>query len=328
MNNKKIEIFCTLGPSSINSRFLKFISKKKIVSLVRLNMSHININKLKNFIIYIRKFTNCPICIDTEGAQIRTKVKKKFYYRVGKVIKVDSKEGNFKLYPPEVFKKLRKNDFLDIGFDDLKAKVIKINKKNIILKTTSSGKLENNKGVNISNRNIDLNFLTNKDKKAIEIAKEMKIKNFALSFTNSLQDVKKFNKILPNQKKIFKIESRNAIKNLSSIIKNAENFLIDRGDLSKEIKIENIPLVQRKIFKLSKKYKNKNIFVATNFLESMIINKYPSRGEANDIFSTLEMGAKGLVLAAETAIGLHPERTIDFLSKMISVFKKKKNNFF
>ena len=156
----------------------------------------------------------------------------------------------------------------------------------------------------------------------------MKIKNFALSFTNSLQDVKKFNKILPNQKKIFKIESRNAIKNLSSIIKNAENFLIDRGDLSKEIKIENIPLVQRKIFKLSKKYKNKNIFVATNFLESMIINKYPSRGEANDIFSTLEMGAKGLVLAAETAIGLHPERTIDFLSKMISVFKKKKNNFF
>ena len=261
------------------------------------------------------------------GLRLELKLKKKNYYRVGKLIKVGSREGNFKLYPPEVFKKLRKNDFLDIGFDDLKAKVIKINKKNIILKTTSSGKLENNKGVNISNRKIDLNFLTNKDKKAIEIAREMKIKNFALSFTNSLQDVKKFNKILPNQKKIFKIESRNAIKNLSSIIKNAENFLIDRGDLSKEIKIENIPLVQRKIFKLSKKYKNKNIFVATNFLESMIINKYPSRGEANDIFSTLEMGAKGLVLAAETAIGLHPERTIDFLSKMITVFKKKNNYF-
>ena len=99
---------------------------------------------------------------------------------------------------------------------------------------------------------------------------------------------------------------------MSSIIKNAENFLIDRGDLSKEIKIENIPLVQRKIFKLSKKYKNKNIFVATNFLESMIINKYPSRGEANDIFSTLEMGAKGLVLAAETAIGLHQKELLIF----------------
>ncbi len=325
MNNKKIEIFCTLGPSSINSRFLKSISKKKNVSLVRLNMSHISINKLKNFIIYIRKFTNCPICIDTEGAQIRTKIKKSSYFKVNQIIKINRSKGNFTFYPPEVFEKIRRGDILDIGFDDLKAKVIKIKQKFIICKTVSSGKLENNKGINISNRKIKLSFLTNKDLLAIKIAKQLKIKNFALSFTNNLEDVKKFNQILPNQNKIFKIESKSAINNLTSIIKNANNFLIDRGDLSKEIKIENIPTIQRKIFKISKKYKNKNVFVATNFLESMILNKYPSRGEANDIFSTLEMGAKGLVLAAETAIGHHPEKTIDFLDKMISVFKKKKN---
>jgi len=325
MNNKKIEIFCTLGPSSINSRFLKSISQKKNVSLVRLNMSHISINKLKKFIIYIRKFTNCPICIDTEGAQIRTKIKKSSYFKVNQIIKVNRSKGNFTFYPPEVFEKIRRGDILDIGFDDLKAKVIKINQKLIVCKTVSSGKLENNKGINISNRKIKLSFLTTKDLLAIKIAKQLKIKNFALSFTNNLEDVKKFNQILPNQNKIFKIESKSAINNLTSIIKNANNFLIDRGDLSKEIKIENIPSTQRKIFRISKKYKNKNVFVATNFLESMILNKYPSRGEANDIFSTLEMGAKGLVLAAETAIGKHPEKTIEFLDKMISVFKKKNN---
>ena len=325
MNNKKIEIFCTLGPSSINSRFLKSISQKKNVSLVRLNMSHISINKLKKFIIYIRKFTNCPICIDTEGAQIRTKIKKSSYFKVNQIIKVNRSKGNFTFYPPEVFEKIRRGDILDIGLDDLKAKVIKINQKLIVCKTVSSGKLENNKGINISNRKIKLSFLTTKDLLAIKIAKQLKIKNFALSFTNNLEDVKKFNQILPNQNKIFKIESKSAINNLTSIIKNANNFLIDRGDLSKEIKIENIPSTQRKIFRISKKYKNKNVFVATNFLESMILNKYPSRGEANDIFSTLEMGAKGLVLAAETAIGKHPEKTIEFLDKMISVFKKKNN---
>ena len=325
MNNKKIEIFCTLGPSSINSRFLKSISQKKNVSLVRLNMSHISINKLKKFIIYIRKFTNCPICIDTEGAQIRTKIKKSSYFKVNQIIKVNRSKGNFTFYPPEVFEKIRRGDILDIGFDDLKAKVIKINQKLIVCKTVSSGKLENNKGINISNRKIKLSFLTTKDLLAIKIAKQLKIKNFALSFTNNLEDVKKFNQILPNQNKIFKIESKSAINNLTSIIKNANNFLIDRGDLSKEIKIENIPSTQRKILRISKKYKNKNVFVATNFLESMILNKYPSRGEANDIFSTLEMGAKGLVLAAETAIGKHPEKTIEFLDKMISVFKKKNN---
>ena len=80
--------------------------------------------------------------------------------------------------------------------------------------------------------------------------------------------------------------------------------------------IENIPYIQRKILKKFQKYKNKNIFIATNFLESMITNKFPTRGEANDIYSSLEMGAKGIVLAAETAIGHYPEESVNFLKKM------------
>ena len=169
-----------------------------------------------------------------------------------------------------------------------------------------------------------MTILQKKDLQAIIIAKKLKIKNFALSFTNNKEDVFQFQKILPKENKIFKIESKNAIKNLKDIIKHAKNFLIDRGDLSKEIKIENIPKVQRNIFKVAKKYHSKkNVFVATNILESMIKNKYPSRGETNDIYSTLEMGANGLVLAAETAIGKHPEKTVNFLNTMITVFKKK-----
>ena len=72
---KKIKIFCTLGPKSLNKSFLRFVNKK--VSLVRLNLSHINISELAKTIQYVKKHTKVPICIDTEGAQIRTKVKKK-----------------------------------------------------------------------------------------------------------------------------------------------------------------------------------------------------------------------------------------------------------
>ena len=69
---------------------------------------------------------------------------------------------------------------------------------------------------------------------------------------------------MKDQIKIFKIETSSAIKNLNKIIKYGENFLIDRGDLSKEIGIENIPLAQRKILKLGNKRK-KNVYIATNF---------------------------------------------------------------
>ena len=87
--------------------------------------------------------------------------------------------------------------------------------------------------------------------------------------------------------------------------------------------MENIPVAQRKLFKM-KKYKNRRIFVATNLLESMLNNNYPTRGEANDIFNSLEMGAAGLVLAAETAIGKYPIETVMFLKKMIKSFQKSK----
>ena len=70
----KINIFVTLGPSSLNKKFLTYIKDK--ASLVRLNMSHIKIHKLEKRIIFIKKNCHVPICIDTEGAQIRTNLKK------------------------------------------------------------------------------------------------------------------------------------------------------------------------------------------------------------------------------------------------------------
>ena len=121
-------------------------------------------------------------------------------------------------------------------------------------------------------------------------------------------------------KKIFKIETKNAIKEFRSLIKIGNNFLLDRGDMSKEVKIENIPKVQRKLFKIKKKFKGKQLFVATNLLESMIINNFPNRGEANDIYNSLEMGSEGLVLAAETAIGKFPIDAVNFLKKMINSY--------
>ena len=318
---KKIEIFCTLGPASLNEKFLNFAKNK--VDLLRLNMSHIKIKNLKKTINFIRSYTKTPICIDTEGAQIRTKVKISKFFKTGQKFKIYNHSNTINLYPQEVYYKLKNNDVLNIGFEDLKAMIIQKNIRYITLKVLSSGKIDNNKGVHIENRNINLNFLTKKDLQALEISKKLKIKNYALSFTNSYNDIQKFNKLLPKTNKIFKIESKKAIRSINRIIKFGTNFLIDRGDLSKEISIENIPFVQRKILKVSRKFRNKNIYIATNFLESMILNKYPTRGEANDIYNSLEMGAKGLVLAAETAIGKYPEKTVNFLKKMINSFKKQ-----
>ena len=320
---KKIDIIVTLGPASINKQFLNFINNK--ASLVRLNMSHVKLQNLEKRISFIKKYCSVPICIDTEGAQIRTKVKKEKYFKKKSIIKVYHKfnQGNFSLYPEDVSKKLKIGDLINIGFQNLKVRVIKTSSQNITTKVVSSGKLEKNKGVHIENRKIKLNFLTPKDKKAIAISLKNNINNFALSFTNSADDIKKFNSLLINKNKIFKIETKNAVKKFRSLIKMGNNFLLDRGDMSKEVKIENIPKVQRELFKIKNKNRGKKLFVATNLLESMIVNDFPNRGEANDIYNSLEMGSEGLVLAAETAVGKFPINSVNFLKKMIYSFQSK-----
>ena len=103
-------------------------------------------------------------------------------------------------------------------------------------------------------------------------------------------------------------------------------ILIDRGDLTREISIMDIPFAQRSIIKVA----NNNstpCYIATNVLESLIKGDIPTRAELNDIVGTLEMGATGIVLAAETAIGKHPEDSIINLKKIISLSTQKKIKF-
>lgn len=318
---KKIKIICTLGPSSLNANFLEYSQKN--IDLLRLNMSHLSISELKKNISYIKKKTNCPICIDTEGAQIRSKYKKRKLLDRDSIIEIRKDENkSLNLYPDYINEKLKLNDTLNIGFEGLRIKVIKKKAGKIFAKVLNEGYLENNKGIHLENRKIKLKCLTHKDVEAIRIGKLNNINNYALSFTNSLDDVRYFNELTgKNANNIFKIETKQSIKEFNKIIKEGSNFLIDRGDLSKDISVHKIPETQRKLLKIKNNYKNKKIFIATNLLESMIYNNYPTRAEANDIYSCIEMGADGLVLAAETAIGKNPIECIKFIKEMINQFK-------
>ena len=72
-----MKIICTLGPSSFNKNTLNKL-KSQGVNIFRINLSHTEKKDILKKIIYLKKNNIRNICIDTEGAQIRTsKVKKK-----------------------------------------------------------------------------------------------------------------------------------------------------------------------------------------------------------------------------------------------------------
>ena len=326
----KKKIICTIGPSSSNRTVLSGL-KKNGVDIFRINLSHTNLKQLSSKIDLLKKNNIKNICIDTEGAQVRTtKVKNKIFFKKNNKVKIFiksnySNKNNINLYPNFNLMSVKVGSKIFIGFDNLAIKVLRKNfkEKFLIGKVINNGLLESNKSVHF-NCNIKLPPLTDKDIAAIKYSVKKGIKIFAMSFVNNQKDVEKIRSLI--KKKAFlisKIETDNAIKNLKSILKKSNAILIDRGDLSRYIKIEKIPLAQRYICNIAKQNKTP-VYVATNLLESMVKNIQPTRAESNDIFTTLDNGADGLVLAAESAIGSYPILAATFLKDCLNVFAHKK----
>tara|TARA_E500000178_G_C17027973_1_gene759020 strand:+ start:2925 stop:3980 length:1056 start_codon:yes stop_codon:yes gene_type:complete len=329
--NNMIKKIITLGPASLNSSTIKKLQKGTYI--FRINLSHVSLKKVPSLIKKIQKSTKVPVCIDTEGAQIRNKLMKngKVLFKKNSLISIHKnlKKGdkkNISFHPPNAFDIFKVGDTLKIDFDSAEIKIIKkINNLKLLAKVISGGVIGSNKGVDI-NRDIKLDPITQKDFKAIQIAKKMKVKYFSFSFASCESDVKKMRNIIGNNSiLISKIENKKGVKNLEEILKFSDSIIIDRGDLSRQVPIYKIPITQREIIKRARK-KNKDTFVATNLLENMIEKINPTRAEVNDVISTLEMGAKGLVLAAETAIGKHPVETVGMINNLIKAFKKIQKN--
>ncbi len=120
-----------------------------------------------------------------------------------------------------------------------------------------------------------------------------------------------------------KIETREALKNLEEIVKESDYVMIARGDLGKVFGIHMIPLLQKKIISVCKKYE-KPFIIATEVLKSMVHNPEPTRAEAIDVFHAVEEGAWGIMLAEETAIGKYPIEAVKWLNKIIQACENGK----
>ena len=66
------KILVTLGPASLRSNIIKQMTREGIY-VFRINLSHTEINDIEDSIKKIKSFTNIPVCLDSEGAQIRTR---------------------------------------------------------------------------------------------------------------------------------------------------------------------------------------------------------------------------------------------------------------
>lgn len=316
------DLLCTLGPTSMNDRVISRLDDVGI-TLFRINLSHTKLTDLADTISFVQRNTSTPVCLDTEGAQIRTGdlVNKEVNLRVQNVIKFPHAsiigDGNaFNLYPPNVIDKLEIGDILSIDNKCALVQVTNVDVQGLTARVLVGGFVGQNRAV-IAERDIPLPVLTDKDRTALAVATESGIEDFALSFAHQASDVDEVRAIVGKDAHVIsKIECIAGILQFDEIAAKSDALLLDRGDLSLQVPIAQIPRVQKELIKRANRMDVK-MYVATNLLESMITSPVPTRAEVNDVFNTLEDGADGLVLAAETAIGSYPVRCAVMASRII-----------
>ena len=291
--------------------------------MFRINLSHTKIEDLRPAIAYVRRFTAVPICLDTEGAQIRTGefLDGPIQFHENSVVKghtrpVPGDSGNMNFYPLDIVKQFEIGDLISIDFNSVLVHVVGIEDESITMRVLNGGDVGQNRAVSVD-RPITLPPLTAKDRAAVAIGVELGITHYALSFASRPDDVDELRRLAgPDTLIISKIESRVGLTHLTTIAERSDAILIDRGDLSREVPIEQIPRIQKGIIAEAKRV-GKKVYVATNLLESMVKAPTPTRAEVNDVYNTLADGVDGLVLAAETAIGDYPIQCAAMIVKLV-----------
>ena len=327
------QIIGTIGPSSIDPEVLQRLVAAKL-DCFRINLSHSN-EALLNSYYNIFKENNISPSIDTQGAQIRVcELLGKTHFEVDEYISISclddaDLDADIRVNHAEFFEQIQIGDIIKIGFDGLIVSISDIHTgtNKCLAKVVSSGEISLNKALDISGKSIDLHSFTEFDKAAISCSAEHGVDTIFLSFCDSVDAIESARLLSSstsrisssNPKIVAKIENKKGLINLPEIAQASDGILIDRGDLSREISISSIPSVVHSIINTCNTLSTP-CYVATNVLDSMIVDDLPSRAEISDIYNLLTQGVSGFVLAAEMAIGSHPVESVQILSLMKKLY--------
>lgn len=333
----KTKIIATLGPASSNYTVLRKMLSAGL-DVVRLNFSHGRHEQHLDSIRLVRKINkkyrrHIRLMQDLEGFRIRVGRFKGAKTRLlrnrtvvwltndagakgSKTIPFDYKGDLTRIKP-------RQRIYIDDGKLSL---IVKSSSSNSIkAEVIEGGVLNERKGINIPDANLEFEGVTEKDKTDIEFGIKHKVDYIALSFVCDEKDVRKVTELvkprLPNCLIVAKIENRRAIENIDRIIDACDGIMIARGDMGVAVPIYEIPIIQKRIIKKCNAAK-KFVITATQMLEHMTGHSRPTRAEVTDVANAIIDGTDFVMLSAETAVGLFPYQSVLMMNEIIKFTEK------
>lgn len=333
---RKTKIICTLGPSTDKEGVLRELVANGM-NVARFNFSHGSHEEHKgrfDLLKSLREELDKPVAalLDTKGPEIRLK---------------DFKNGVEQLTAGQLFTLTTRdiegtNEICSITYKDLpqdvqpggtimlddgliRLEIQTVNDTDIVCKVLNNGKIKNKKGVNVPGVHLSMPYMSQRDRDDIIFGIKTGFDFIAASFVRTAQDVYEIRNLLneydSNIRIIAKIENREGVNNIDSILAAADAVMVARGDLGVEIDFTELPGIQKSIIDRSFSF-GKPIVTATQMLDSMMVNPRPTRAEISDVANAIYDGTSAIMLSGETAAGAYP---VEALKTMSAIAERTEN---
>ncbi|QHN43090.1 pyruvate kinase [Candidatus Mycosynbacter amalyticus] len=328
---KRTKILATLGPNTSTPEKIEELMNAGVNGF-RLNFSHGSHEERDEQIPWIRQASEKagkPVAIlqDLQGPKIRLGgLKENTEVKKGDEIVLDyAAEHDGLTFPVQynLAEKVKVGEPIYIFDGKVRTTVVEIPSDTAIkLRVENDGVLMSRKGINLPDTDFGGDILTPKDIADIEYGAKADIDYVALSFVQSAEDINNLRQMLVSlgstAQIISKIETKAAIETdtLRAIVQASDGVMVARGDLAVEAGAEVVPVVQRQIIELCRRYGKLSI-VATQMMASMVDNPEPTRAEVSDVATAVLLGADTVMLSDETANGSYPVETVKAMKKTI-----------
>jgi pyruvate kinase len=334
--NKFTKITATIGPASDS---LETIEKLILagVDVFRFNFKHNTLDwheeRIKRVNEVAKKLgVSVGTLIDLQGPEIRLKtageqieIERGDELLLSEEALIGHEQKAISISHPSIIKHLEDNQLI-LADDGRFAFTLREISGRKYLVSQSKGALKNNKSLNIPGAQFPFPVLIEKDFEGLRLAAKGEIDFVALSFVRSAADIETLRQemdILKIKAKIIaKIETKMAIDNLGPIIRATDGVMVARGDLGVEIPMEQVPYYQKLIIKKCVE-RGIPVITATQMIESMILNPFPTRAEVSDVANSVYDFTDAVMLSAESATGLFPEKTVQIMARTLGFNESK-----
>lgn len=328
---KQTKILASLGPASDSPKIVEQLITSG-ANGVRLNFSHGTHAEQGRRIEWTRaasKKLNKPVAVvaDLQGPKIRLGdlppdgVELKFGHDVRFAFRADYESTGILPVQYDLSKKVKVGETIYLWDGKLQTKVTHIRDGVVIAQVLVGGTLTSRKGINLPDTDLGGDIITAKDLADVKFAASQHCDYVALSFVQRAADIHRLRKFLKkldsDMQIIAKIETPMALTYIDEIIQAADGVMVARGDLAIEAGAEVVPVMQRKITGLTRKYR-KFVIIATQMLASMVDAPQPTRAEVSDVATAAITGVDCVMLSDETNNGKYPVQAVKTMKRVLN----------